>query len=225
MNGESAMKILALEFSSRQRSVAIADGSGSRITILGRSEESGGRETKAFAMIERALEQAQLSRSDIECVTVGLGPGSYTGIRIAISIAQGWQLGRAVRLLGISSVDCLARQARESGSMKNVTVVVDAQRGEFYLARYAIAKETARLEKPLTIVPAQTVRDQLAAGEFVVGPDLRDSFPGARDLFPDAAMLVHLAAEQRDFVAGESLEPIYLRETTFVKAPERRKIP
>jgi tRNA threonylcarbamoyl adenosine modification protein YeaZ len=218
------MKILALEFSSHQRSVAIADGAAPRIAILGRAQEAGGRDTRAFAMIESALQQAQLSRSEIECVAVGLGPGSYTGIRIAISIAQGWQLGRRVKLIGISSVDCLARQAKESGSMKNVTVVVDAQRGEFYLARYSITNETVRLEKPSTIVPAQTVRDQLAAGHSVVGPDLGESFSGATELFPDAAMLARLAGERTDFLPGECLEPIYLRETTFVKAPAPRRI-
>ena len=218
------MKILALEFSSHQRSVAIGGGAGPQIRILGRAEESGGRDTKAFAMIERALRQAQLSRDEIECVAVGLGPGSYTGIRIAISIAQGWQLGRAVKLIGVSSVDCLARQAKENGSMKNVTVVVDAQRGEFYLATYAITKESAQIDKPMAIVPAQTVRDEFAAGHLVLGPDLKKTFPEATELFPDAAMLIRLAAERSDFVAGESLEPIYLRETSFVKAPAPRKI-
>src|SRR5438045_9742121 len=94
------MKILALEFSSSKRSVALAqsDASGG-IAILATAQE-GGRETGPLRMIEDSLNQAHWSRADVECIAVGLGPGSYTGIRIAISIAQGWQLERGLQLLG-----------------------------------------------------------------------------------------------------------------------------
>ena len=49
---------------------------------------------------------------EIDCLAIGIGPGSYTGIRAAISIAQAWQLARSVNLLSISSVDCLAAAAQ-----------------------------------------------------------------------------------------------------------------
>src|SRR5438093_6385986 len=107
------MKILAVEFSSTHRSVAVLDADSSKPRAVGISHESQGRETHAFAMIEKALEQAGLSRQSIECLVIGLGPGSYTGIRVAISVAQGWQLARGVKLLGISSVECLAAQTKE----------------------------------------------------------------------------------------------------------------
>src|SRR6516164_8646139 len=97
------MTILALEFSSSQRSVAAArDGE-----VLAEAVETGERGTNAFGMIEKVLATAKLGRGDIECLAGGLGPGSYTGIRVALSIAQGWQLACGVKLLGIGSVDCL----------------------------------------------------------------------------------------------------------------------
>ena len=102
------MTILALEFSSAQRSVAIArDGD-----VLAEASETGGRGTNAFGLIEKVLAAAKIGREEIECLAVGLGPGSYTGIRVALSIAQGWQLARGVKLLGIGSVECLAAQAQ-----------------------------------------------------------------------------------------------------------------
>src|SRR5438445_1530808 len=107
------MKILALEFSSAHQSVAVLDTDASKPLPAGTSRKSEGRETHAFAMIEKALHQAGLPRESIECLCVGLGPGSYTGIRVAISVAQGWQLARGIKLLGISSVECLAAQAKE----------------------------------------------------------------------------------------------------------------
>jgi tRNA threonylcarbamoyl adenosine modification protein YeaZ len=220
------MKILALEFSSAERSVAIADGPPGKASILGQAREKGGRDTRAFGMIESALKQAGLSRTAIECIAVGLGPGSYTGIRIAISIAQGWQLAQGVKLLGISSVDCLAQQAKQNSLSGAVALAIDAQRGEFYMANYDMMQtDAARLLEPLRIVSAEAVRAELATGHTVAGPALRDSFPDALNLFPDAGTLARLASERQDFVAGEKLEPIYLRETAFVKAPPPRHVP
>ena len=90
------MTILALEFSSSQRSVAVArDGQ-----VLAEAATAGGREMNAFSLIERVLAEARLGRDQIDCLAVGLGPGSYTGIRVALAIAQGWQLARPIRLLG-----------------------------------------------------------------------------------------------------------------------------
>ena len=65
---------------------------------------------------------------------------------------------------------------------------------------------------PLKIVPAAEVEALQAAGEICVGPET------GRVLFPGAAMVARLAAGRTDFVAGEKLEPVYLRETAFVKA-------
>ena len=61
-----------------------------------------------------------------------------------------------------------------------------------------------------------------AAGQVIVGPEVTRWFPSGRIVFPRAATLARLAASRTDFADGESLEPIYLRETTFVKAPPPR---
>ena len=91
------MKILAVEFSSEQRSVAVVERAGATVHVRGAAREIGGRNAHAVALIEEALQQAKIEREEIECIAVGLGPGSYTGIRAAIALAQGWQLARAVK--------------------------------------------------------------------------------------------------------------------------------
>src|SRR5215467_1746824 len=118
------MRILAFEFSSSQRSVAILQvRSPSGPTVLAAEVvESGNVSTRPMAMIEEVLRQAGLEREQVECVAVGLGPGSYTGVRTAIALAQGWELGRAVKLIGISSAECLAAQARTEGMTGQVLV-------------------------------------------------------------------------------------------------------
>src|SRR5882672_5700400 len=143
------MTILALEFSSEQRSVALArDG----IVLSEAIERSGGRTTNAFGLIEKALAQAKILREEIEVIAVGLGPGSYTGIRGAIALAQGWQLARGIKLLGVSSAEVLAAQAQAEKFFGRVNVVIDAQRGEFYLATWEISESRREEISQLKIV-------------------------------------------------------------------------
>jgi tRNA threonylcarbamoyl adenosine modification protein YeaZ len=269
------MKILALEFSSAQRSVAVLHSDFRRDESRGSSSppisetsgtrgarpaeyqvrevvETGPGALRALAMIDEVLREAALEREHIERLVVGIGPGSYTGVRAAIAMAQGWQLARAVKLQGISSVECLARQAQADGLTGRISIVIDAQRGEFYLARYEIhrgdpdpqpegrarrvldaadktetrgaclsgtgAATSCREVEPLRLATRAEVGEREQAGEVLVGPEITRWIPSGRVLFPSAAMLALVAAEREDFVPGEKLEPIYLRQAQFVKA-------
>jgi tRNA threonylcarbamoyl adenosine modification protein YeaZ len=168
-------------------------------------------------MAEEALRKAQVEREEIECVAVGIGPGSYTGIRGAIALAQGWQLGRGVGLLGISSAECVAAQGHAEGLLGRVDVVIDAQRLEFYLAGYDLSPGGWRETEPLRLATLAEVRERQRAGGRLIGPEANRWFPGGRVIFPQAATLGRLALGRSDFVAGEEMQPIYLRQTKFVK--------
>ena len=227
------MTILALEFSSPQRSVAIAragrvlgevieTGAGLRPgQKTGASSRPAGA-TGAFSMIATALDEAKLEREQIEILAVGLGPGSYTGVRVALSMAQGWQLAHGVKLLGVSSMDCLAAQAQAERIFGRVNVMVDAQRNEFYLAAYDISADGWNTIRPLRIVTAGEIQSGAGTGEILAGPEVTRWFPGGRTIFPRAATLARLAMGRDSFVAGEKLEPIYLREAQFAKVPARK---
>ncbi len=182
--------------------------------VLAEATETGGRGTNALALIENVLAEAKIAREEIEVIAVGSGPGSYTGIRAAIAVAQGWQLARGVKVLGISSVEAIVAQAQAAEIWGQVNVVIDAQRGEFYLATWEISATTRMEIAPLKIITAAEMAARQSAGELFVGPDT--------GLFPNAAAMARLAAGRTDFIPGEKLEPIYLRETTFVKAPAAR---
>lgn len=216
------MKMLAFEFSSPERSVAAGDGAVRGGEAI---DPAPGKAMKPLALAEQALQQAGLEREQIECIVIGLGPGSYAGIRAAIALAQGWQLGRGVKILGVSSAECVAAQAQAEGVTGKVAVAIDAQRGEFYLAGYEISAGEWREVSPLRLATLAEARAREQAGEVLIGPEVTRWFPGGRVLFPRAAMLAKLAMGRSDFMAGERLEPIYLRETTFVKAPPSRILP
>jgi len=217
------MKILGLEFSSAQRSVAVVEGGiGVPTIVLGEMSEAGGRAGRMLGLIEEVLKSARMEREQIECLAIGLGPGSYTGIRSAIALAQGWQLARGLKLLGLSSIECLAAQAQDQNNPGRVNIVIDAQRNEFYLAGYEVGPSVRREIEPLRLAARDEVQAKINAGTTVIGPEVRRWFSAGNELFPSAATLGKLAASRSDFVSGEKLEPIYLREISFVKAPPPR---
>jgi tRNA A37 threonylcarbamoyladenosine modification protein TsaB len=105
-----------------------------------------------------------------------------------------------------------------------VNVVIDAQRNEFYLATYEISAAGRKEIEPLRILTRAEVESRSGANELWIGPEVPRWFPNGRIVFPRAAMLGQLALSRSDFAAGDKLEPIYLRETNFVKAPPSRRV-
>jgi len=231
------MKILAFDFSSSLRSVAVvvvedkgADSASGMpgkpgVRVTGRALGKGAKRTDAFELIESALGQAGVKRGEIECLAVGLGPGSYMGIRAALAVAQGWQLALGVRVVGVSSVECVAAQLAADGISGSCSVIVDAQRREFYRADYELVGGASHEKGGLRLVGLEALRLAAEAGERLAGPEARLWFPSAQDCYPDAGMLGMLAASRSENVPAETLEPIYLREVSYVKAPQPRIFP
>jgi tRNA threonylcarbamoyladenosine biosynthesis protein TsaB len=218
------MKILALEFSSARRSVAIVGVEKQPPSLEYEVSETGGRETRAFGMIDEVLRLANIEREQVECLAVGLGPGSYNGIRVAIAIAQGWQLATEVKLIGMSSMDCLASQARAEGLRGRAHFIVDAQRNEIYWAAFELTDQECLSLQPLRLATPDEAKSKIEEDDLVLGPEVKKWFPQGQMLQPRASQLGMLAQNRNNFVAAEKLEPIYLRETVFVKAPKPRVV-
>ncbi|WP_144394902.1 tRNA (adenosine(37)-N6)-threonylcarbamoyltransferase complex dimerization subunit type 1 TsaB [Pleionea sediminis] len=110
--------------------------------------------------IKRLLAKRGVSINQVEQIVYGRGPGAFTGIRIAISAAQGLALGVGCSLIGISSLQNLALQAFENTSANYAVVAMDARMGEVYFAVY---KRT--LNEANQLVP------QLVGEEQVIKPE------------------------------------------------------
>lgn len=214
------MKILALEFSSAVRSVALAADRKVLATAGENAPQSGG----PLRLVRTVCQEAGVSAEEIDCIAVGLGPGSYTGVRVAIALAQGWQLARGIRLLGISSIEVMAQQAQDRRWFGGLSLVVDAQRGEYYLARYEIAERRTEETAKLRLARREEIIERIAAGDRVAGPDPVPGTAAVLSLVPEAGTLARLTAGRTDFVRGDELEPVYLREVNYVKAPPLRAI-
>lgn len=208
------MTMLALEFSSDRRSVALARAG---VVLAEAVQHTESRATNAFALIEKVLAETKIAREEIKAIAVGLGPGSYTGIRAAIALAQGWQLARGVKLIGVGSAAALAGRAQSEQIFGRMNVMIDAQRGEFYLATWEISATDCREISPLKITSASEIEMGKAAGGIFIGPE---SVP---KMFPTATEIARWAQTKYSDV-DVALEPIYLRATSFVKAPPSREL-
>lgn len=126
--------------------------------------------------VDALLRENKLSKADIACVVCGLGPGSFTGVRIGVATAKGIARGLRVPLYGVSTLDAVAWEAWAVGLRGRVGVVADAMRGEVYPVRFILDDDGARRLDPHTVTKAHTVAQQWRdAGErlLVIGDGLK----------------------------------------------------
>lgn len=218
------MNLLALETSSDACSAALeSDG---EVTERYAVEPRRHRELLlpfiAELMWERSLEFGRL-----DGIALGNGPGSFIGMRIAASVAQGLAFAGGVNLLPISSLAAVAAEAAADGA-RRVLVAQDARMGQAYVAEFVSGAEgDLRQAQPAALWDLAACRDwPIAAGSVVAGaawtrhPHLRDAafeagahvsaaeHPRARHLLPLAAA----AFLQGAHVRAEELSPEYVRE-------------
>ncbi|NVK88967.1 MAG: tRNA (adenosine(37)-N6)-threonylcarbamoyltransferase complex dimerization subunit type 1 TsaB [Gammaproteobacteria bacterium] len=127
------MNYLALETSTEAFSVAVATAEKCYSFDTIAPKQHG---DLLLPKINELLEQAGLTINDIDRIVYGKGPGAFTGVRIAVSAAQGLAFGCNCPLLGISSLQNLAAQALERSDAEYAWVVNDARMGEVYCALY-----------------------------------------------------------------------------------------
>lgn len=205
--------ILCLEFASERRSAAVArDGE-----VLAEAHVLAGRSTSAPNLIGAALRDAGLSPSDVSRLALGIGPGSYTGIRRAIATLQGWHLARGTPISPVNSFLTLAAVAAQQ-TPSPVLLAADAQRGEWAV----VEAEEGRLGGELRLVARAELDGWIASGRRVISPDAH--LAGATRLFPSAAQAA-LLAFGAPALPPEVLAAVYLREASFVKAPPPRVLP
>lgn len=192
------MKILAFELSSGQGSVALVE---SGAPLFERSFPNDRKDSGPF------FENVQLCLTEFGApgeVVVGLGPGSYAGVRIAIAAAMGLCTAVKAKLSGIASICAL--DVDES----NYCVIGDARRQSFYLAQVS----SGTLMDGPTLLAAGELETRLAKTTMpIYSSEKLAQFPRAILAYPTARKLAGLARFQvSEKVDTRALEPIYLRE-------------
>jgi tRNA threonylcarbamoyl adenosine modification protein YeaZ len=155
------------------------------------------------AKLFTALRTARSRARHLDRIAVGLGPGSYAGVRIAIAAAFGLQLALGCELFGLPSFAAL-----EHG-WKRSLVIGDARRGMFYCTA---VEDGICIDGPM-LVEEMDLRERIdGLGWPVFATERIETFPTAQIALPSAAILARLAAQPLSVVQRGDLEPIYLRE-------------
>ncbi|TNI89069.1 tRNA (adenosine(37)-N6)-threonylcarbamoyltransferase complex dimerization subunit type 1 TsaB [Aeromonas sobria] len=229
------MKILAVDTATEACSAALLVGD----TLFSRWEEAPRDHTrKILPMVQAVLEDAGITLSDLDAIAFGRGPGSFTGVRIGISVAQGLAFGVGVPLIGISTLAAMAQGAYRLDGAEQVLTAIDARMNEVYFGRYelidgrmqlvgdevvsdpaALVDARGKQAGPVTCVGTgfETYGETLSglADELAVS---QVRFPAAEDMLP-LARAAWLAGEA---VPVEQATPVYLRDkVTWKKLPGR----
>ena len=130
------MKILSLDTSLSRCGVAIIDGE--RILVCEKEDLERGHAERLAPMVERALVTASLRADDLDRIAVVVGPGGFTGVRVALSFARGLGSVLDVPVIGVTSLEALAFGAQAHSADGLVGVVIDARRGQVYAGAYEI---------------------------------------------------------------------------------------
>ena len=220
------MKILHIETSSKNCSVAISDGE-KLLCLCEEVSENYKQSESLHTFVEWALEGAEISLKDLDAVSLGKGPGSYTGLRIGAASAKGFCYGLKVPLIATNSLETMI----EPFLSKNYDVIVpliDARRMEVYCAVFNGNSGEMITETEAKILDEQSFTELEGKKVLFVG----DGAAKAKDIlqisnaefdaniYPSAKYLIKKSVEkfnQKDFEDVAYFEPFYLKDFHGVK--------
>lgn len=220
------MKILYLETSSKNCSVAVSDNE-KLLCVCEEVSENYKQSESLHTYVEWALEGAGLSLKDIEAVSLGKGPGSYTGLRIGAASAKGFCYGLKVPFIAINSLESMIESFLDR-NYDFIVPLIDARRMEVYTAVYdgSTGKEISATEaKILDENSFQEFRDKkvIFVGDGAKKAQDILNLPDAEfreDIYPSAQYLIKKTMEKienKDFEDMAYFEPFYLKDFHGVK--------
>jgi tRNA threonylcarbamoyladenosine biosynthesis protein TsaB len=222
------MKLLSLDTSTKKFSLAISDGNkflAARTMVNDRVLSS-----KIIPALDKLFVKAGIALKDIDAIAVGLGPGSFTSLRVGLSTVKGLAYALDKPIIGIPSMDAAAMNAKK-GSVDQVCTFFDAKRGLVYTAVYqCLGGGLDRVSEYMLVEPLKVLAMLKGAVAFV-----GDAIPLYKDLineksklktakftpvfldekkwFPSAKNLSLIARERfeyKDFDHIDTLVPLYL---------------
>jgi tRNA threonylcarbamoyladenosine biosynthesis protein TsaB len=232
------MRVLALDTATRATAVALcelADGEeASLAACVERRDDppAGSRPGHAARLLELvagAMADAGAGWADLDRLAVGVGPGTFTGLRIGIATAHALSRARGIPLVGVSTLESLALGGARAGSAACVAAVIDARRGEVFAAAWRVDRGRPvrlgeRVIAPVAISPQALATElaSIAPAVLAVGDgaiEFRSALERSLAVIPEDGAEVHrvtaichceLASEQR-LGRPEDVTPSYLR--------------
>lgn len=214
---------LALDTSTDRAIVALDPGDGTlRIAPTGNSRQHG---RGLLASIRDLLREGGVRPANLSAIGVGLGPGSFTGLRIGLTAAKTLAYAAGRPVFGFDSLEAIAGNA--PADARHVVAVGDAQRGDLFVADFARDEPGGPLRRlgPTRLERADTWPTTLDAGTWVLGPPLGRAEPtwpasvirgDSSTGYPDGGRLIAVTRERMAAGPPEDpwfLEPAYVRRS------------
>jgi tRNA threonylcarbamoyladenosine biosynthesis protein TsaB len=235
------MNLLAIETATEACSVALLYGD----SLIDRTEMAPRRHAElVLPMAEDLLSEAGIARRQLDVIAVGRGPGAFTGVRLAISVAQGLALALDIPVVPVSSLAALAMQAPKNGAA--ILAAIDARRAEIYAGAFSKGTEVVESRfnylRPLfeecvtsasdLVLPQADAWNVVGSGWNAYQAAIRERLPSAPrwadgDRYPQACDVARLAAPL--FAAGKGVPPeqalpVYLRDKVALTLEEQGRV-
>jgi len=229
------MKVLAFDTATRATTVALCDFAAGDSIEARDDPEPGERPrhtTKLMSLIVDVLERGECSWNEVDRIAVGVGPGTFTGLRIGVATARALAAAREIDLVGVSSLQSLAvgavLDARTSHN-DAIVAVLDARRGEVFAAAWSpedVDEPGGRppLLEPVAVAPAKLADSTAGIGQrcLEIGDgtvEFRPVLERSGTSIPDDSSRLHRVsavftarlAFRSDPVDGGDVRPEYLR--------------
>lgn len=195
--------------------------------------------TKILPMVDQLLVDAGLKLTDLDALAFGQGPGSFTGVRIGIGIAQGLAFGADLPMVGVSTLQAMAQGAYRTTQASHVVAAIDARMNEVYWGRFSRTDTGAwHIEDEECVIPPSELVEQTVASDLTwtqVGTgweayaeqfaQLGLTRTPSGVLYPESQDIVVLAQHELangNQVGAEAASPVYLRDkVAWKKLPGR----
>ncbi|MEE9335334.1 MAG: tRNA (adenosine(37)-N6)-threonylcarbamoyltransferase complex dimerization subunit type 1 TsaB [Granulosicoccaceae bacterium] len=230
------MNILAFDTATDACSVALLSGER---TLTYHQYKPQQQAALLLPAVDQLMAEAGLTASLLDGVVFGRGPGSFTGLRIAASAAQGIAFGADVGVIGVSTLAAIAQGCMRTTDATDVLVLLDARLSEVYCARYQ--QDSAGLAKiqgeeqllaPSNLagmiseaMPLSIAGSGVAEYREIIQPQLHDQVTLREDCGPDAMDLLTLAMPEvkaGQWVPPEAALPVYIRDRVALTEAERK---
>lgn len=222
------LNLLAFDTSTEVMSVAVQRGGPGSHAPLQYTAAGGAQASAALIpAIQNLLARAGLRLPELDAIVFGRGPGSFTGLRTACSVAQGLAFGAGVPVLAVDTLLAVAEEARQDQGATRVVAVLDARMDEVYSAAYAYGAGRWLRQGEFSLGPPEAVAvpgGWALAGNAFAG--YGDRLPAAAriEALPTAAALLRLApglvAAGLAGPAAGAL-PLYIRDKVAQTTDER----
>lgn len=203
------MKLLAIDTSANLCSACVFDA-GAGLVLSEVCQDIGrGHAEVLMGIIEDVLSKASTNYKDLGRIAVTIGPGSFTGVRVGMSVARGLGLSLEIPVVGISTLDACEAKAKEISDAEKIVTLLDAKRGELY-CKLPDGQAIAAPYDEISELISGSKPSLCGAGAALLNEKTDNALPVIHeDAAPEIGIVARLASQMP--APSLSPEPLYLR--------------